>query len=81
MQLRRPSDKGEYATAFDKADRLRHSMESLDGLGIGIHIEISIGMSEISRETKLDDAIKQADDNLLLAKRNGRNRVEPQLCD
>lgn len=67
------------ATAFQKADTLRQAMGEIDMFGTGINFAISIGMSEISQETALEEAIKKADGYLLLAKRNGRNRVEPRV--
>ena len=67
------------AGAFDKADQLRHTIEESEAAGTGILVAVSIGMSEISPKTTLEDAMKRADRQLLLAKRNGRNRVEPQV--
>ena len=42
---------------------------------IGTRITISVGVTELADNEKINDLIKRVDDNLYAAKRNGRNRV------
>ena len=48
-----------------------------------IAFTISLGVTTLHRETGVDPAalIKRADENLYVAKRNGRNKVVPSLAD
>jgi len=48
-----------------------------------IPFSISLGVATVQNEGKIDAEalIKRADDNLYMAKRNGRNRVVPSLAD
>ena len=61
------------------SEKLRESIETLpirtceDAL---IKITISIGMSIVDDTTTLDEAIKNADDAMYMAKNSGRNRTE-----
>lgn len=60
------------------AERIRHQVEetSVEYAGRRISLTISIGLTELTPETKdLDEMIGRADRALYRAKRNGRNRV------
>ncbi len=67
--------------AYEFAERLRLLVESttFEDNGTGISVTISIGTATARPPLPMttNDLIKQADDNLYVAKRNGRNRVEP----
>lgn len=57
------------------AERIRYIIEKT-GFIAGLHITISIGISEYKEGLETCDLIKQADKGLYLAKKRGRNRVE-----
>lgn len=69
------------------ADRIREMIEhhkTVDGRGETIQVTVSLGVAsitgpEIARLDKYERVIQYADDALLLAKKNGRNRVELHL--
>lgn len=58
------------------AEQLRRSVMEEVTVGNGHHITISIGVAELQDNDTPDSLFKRADDNLYLAKRAGRNRVE-----
>lgn len=57
------------------AERVRFMVEKTEFVA-GLHITISIGISEYKDGLSSYDLIKQADKGLYLAKKRGRNRVE-----
>ncbi|HON39043.1 MAG: GGDEF domain-containing protein [Desulfomonilia bacterium] len=61
--------------ARNLAERLRCTIEKTEFVA-GLHITLSIGISEYRNGLSHSDLIKQADKGLYLAKERGRNRVE-----
>jgi diguanylate cyclase (GGDEF)-like protein len=71
----------EFSEAFSVAERLRSAIEhhQTQSNGITVKCTASIGIAAFDpQQDLLKDLIKKADDQLYLAKNNGRNRVEPQ---
>lgn len=70
-----------FSEAFSVAERLRSAIEQhqIQSNGIAVQCTISIGIAAFDpQQDMLKDLLKKADDQLYLAKDNGRNRVEPQ---
>jgi diguanylate cyclase (GGDEF)-like protein len=67
--------------AFVLAEKLRTQVQniSITYRGRNINVTISIGISEISPDINIDQAINIADRYLYQAKQNGRNQVMPTL--
>ncbi|BAI80342.1 conserved hypothetical protein [Deferribacter desulfuricans SSM1] len=61
-------------SAFNLAERLRKKIESHD-FSIDKRITISGGIAEFKKGLTIDEMLKQADDNLYKAKKEGKNRV------
>ncbi|HPV30293.1 MAG TPA: GGDEF domain-containing protein [Deltaproteobacteria bacterium] len=61
--------------AKNLAERIRLMVEKTDFVA-GLHITVSIGISEYMDGLSHYDLVKQADKGLYLAKKRGRNRVE-----
>ncbi len=61
--------------AVKLAERIRYMVEKTDFIA-GLHITVSIGISEYEEGLETCDLVKQADKGLYLAKERGRNRVE-----
>lgn len=57
------------------AERIRYMVEKTSFIA-GLHITVSIGISEYKKGITLDELVRQADKGLYLAKKRGRNRVE-----
>ncbi|MBN2859124.1 MAG: PAS domain S-box protein [Sphaerochaetaceae bacterium] len=62
--------------ATHAAEQLRRRVMEEVTVKNGDHITISIGVAELRNDDTPDSLFKRADDNLYLAKRTGRNRVE-----
>ena len=59
------------------AERLRHAIEKLP-IDLGketIHVTVSIGISDVTPDENIDQALQRADQALYQAKKAGRNRV------
>lgn len=69
--------------AFLLANRLRQSIESntilYDGNDLSITVSIGISAVNISNVQGLEESIKQADEQLYVAKNCGRNQVRPEF--
>jgi diguanylate cyclase (GGDEF)-like protein len=71
----------DISEAFSIAERLRSAIEQhqTQSNGVAVQCTVSIGIAAFDRQQDgLKDLLKKADDQLYLAKDNGRNRVEPQ---
>jgi diguanylate cyclase (GGDEF)-like protein len=67
--------------ATTAAERLRTSVEHLEGLSPAVgKVTVSCGVAQ-SRGQDVEDCIRRADDALLDAKRGGRNRVVTEPCE
>jgi diguanylate cyclase (GGDEF)-like protein len=55
--------------------RLAISQNIVEFEGQYISVSVTIGVSQIHPEEKLDDCINRADNNLYLGKNDGRNKV------
>ena len=69
--------------AFLLANRLRHSIEQnsimLNGNDLSVTVSIGISTVNLKNVNSLDESIKQADEQLYLAKSSGRNQVRPEF--
>ncbi len=72
-----PGLKGE--TARKRLEQIRQNVEQhdWDHLQVGLQVTLSLGWCESVEPALIMDMLKQADQNLLEAKRAGRNRVYP----
>ncbi|AIY86546.1 diguanylate cyclase [Thermotoga sp. 2812B] len=56
------------------AERIRTKIEK-EVFENGLNVTVSIGVCEMKDHETIDDLLKEADDNLYLAKQRGKNRV------
>ncbi|KAF2960845.1 diguanylate cyclase [Thermotoga sp. 38H-to] len=60
--------------AMSLAERIRTKIEG-ETFENGLNVTVSIGVCEMKDHETIDDLLKEADDNLYLAKQRGKNRV------
>lgn len=62
------------------ANKIRNNLAKtgFDYEAHSFNVTVSMGISEINAKVSIEDAIKQADDFLYLAKKNGRDQFQPQ---
>lgn len=67
---------GNLETAYKLCDKIRLKISNHNFESINTRVTVSMGISELTSSDTVASLIKKADDNLYIAKANGRNRIE-----